>query len=363
MPLAKDPNIIFEMPVCRVQLAVSHSSSQDAVSLHTQCTVDLELDSTKISILSQYVLGTRSRSTVSSTVPATNQLHSTPSTPTVDASRTLYDVKVAIESIGVSMFVGDIHHAFSSKIKDLPSQYIQFGCYGVEVALMTHQSMDSTNQHHTVRVDSYRMSVRALGKCDDLWYCPTCSSLAIMLQELSGKSTKSPQLRYFRNNPSSLDIFKYLELPDTLALKVALRCSSFMSGRISHAPSVCSPWPWLCSEKDVGKGPWFEARGRIESIVCHESGRLVISKRPVVAVKLRKSDVIFHLPTISTVASLFINFVGSATSSEMPTGSAKTSKQESVPIPLRLPDISLEVQPIRVSSLITPQQIVFCALQ
>lgn len=326
-----------------MEVSVSHSSTPDVVSVTTRCAIDFDFDSTKIAVLSRcFLLGS-----TSSKSPNPPLIKDTTAEQVVEtaAHSSSYDIRVVIESMSVAMFIGDVHPSVPAKIKDVPSQYIRFACYGIEAAWSHRQVLNKQT------VNSYRMAVKALGSCDDLWYCPRCSNIALLLhyqlRKQKDESSLSPRLRYFQRD-TSFNIIPYLDAHDNASLNIAMSSTSSFSSNpsaMSCTPSVVSSlsasWPWLCTDKDSphGKACWFEAHAKSES--NHEGS----AKRPQVLVKLRRSDITIHLPTVATVASLFFCLPSSSATKAKPKRTKESTFQS-----LRLPSVSLEVQPLRVSS-------------
>lgn len=244
-------------------------------------------------------------------------------------------------------------------------------------------------------VQTYRFAIGSLGACEEDWSKSTVESpLGLLLLAIFASKPSSAALAYYAPHRSLSTlaplIAAYLDEPLSsnglapLALALALGIGLSRPRPVPrYTPSETAakaPWPWLCTEKsDSSRHVWVEAQFQRETALAIPESSSPESKdipytrsaqRPKAHMRLRKSDVLFHLPTFAAIADLLHGLVprimpetasNSKAESTMSTNStplqAKDNGTAEGEGPVRLlPLLSFEVQPLRVLVVYTRMQ-------
>lgn len=229
------------------------------------------------------------------------------------------------------------------------------------------------------KVETYRFVIGSLGACDELWAKPlkqfpighlllavfADEPLAAMAYFTSVQSLKrlAPTVTAYLGEPLTIDSLA----PCGLALALGIGASrAYSSRRTPSEVAASAPWPWLCTEGgDSGRYSWFEAQGQRETALALPASSSVAAglllesaQRPKIHLRLRKSDALFHLPTLAATANLLQGLIPRTTRAA-PRPKADAARLAAAPVQVPpaaaaqgprflLPAVSLEVQPLRV---------------
>jgi hypothetical protein len=229
------------------------------------------------------------------------------------------------------------------------------------------------------KVETYRFVVGSLGACDELWAKPLQLYPVGLLLLAVFADEPSPAMAYFTSfrglHRLAPTLTAYLGeplatgslAPCGLALALGLGASrAYLSRRAPSEVAASAPWPWLCAEGgDSGRHLWFEALGQRKTALVLQTSSPVAAgpaelllgsaQRPKIHLRLRKSDALFHLPTLAATANLLQGLIprtvlrpkaGAAQHAAAPV-QAPAAAAAAVSGFL-LPAVSLEVQPLRV---------------
>jgi len=185
------------------------------------------------------------------------------------------------------------------------------------------------------QVQTYRFVIGSLGACEEDWSKPHHQSpLGLLLLAIfTSEPSASDAIAYFTTlrslNTLAPLITAYIGDPLTtselapralsLALGLGVSRPHLLPKRTPSETAAHAPWPWLCTERsDSRQHLWFEAQVQRETALSNpeststEATELPHSKlvqRPKAHLKLRKSDVLLHLPTLAAIADLLHGLV------------------------------------------------------
>jgi len=244
-------------------------------------------------------------------------------------------------------------------------------------------------------VKTYRFAIGGLGACEEDWAKSSAESpLGFLLLTIFASEPSSAALAYYAPHHSFSTlaplIAAYLgehsssnglaPLALALALGIGLSRPRPVPRYTPSETAAKAPWPWLCAEKsDSSRHVWVEAQFQRETaMIIPESSSpeakdapyIRSAQRPKAHLRLRKSDVLFHLPTLAAVADLLHGLVprirpGTASNSKaestMSSNSTQLQAKDNCTVegegPVRLlPLLSFEVQPLRVLVVYTRMQ-------